>query len=268
MHAWQNKVVLITGGSAGLGLALAHAWVERGARVVLVARGAESLDKAAGELVAAHPKAEVFTVTADVTLEPDVERAVQAAVNQFGGLDVLVNCAGRSMRGAVAETTSADFEAAWRINFLASAQTTRAALPHLLNRKGSVVLIGSLASKSAGRYLGAYPASKFPLAAYAQQLRLELHGLHTLLVCPGPIRRDDAETRYADQTRGLPAQASKPGGGVKLAGLDPKQLAERIIKACETRQAELILPAKARLLFILTAFSAKLGDWLVRKMSS
>src|SRR5690606_33997713 len=129
-------------------------------------------------------------------------------------------------------------------------RVTRAALPHLLKSQGSVVLVGSLASKSASRFLGAYPATKFPLAAYAQQLRLELGtaGLHTLLVCPGPIRRTEAASRYAEQASGLPASAAQPGGGVKLKGLDPARLAEQVIRSCETRQAELIMPGKARLL--------------------
>jgi NAD(P)-dependent dehydrogenase (short-subunit alcohol dehydrogenase family) len=106
-------------------------------------------------------------------------------------------------------------------------------LPHLLRTRGHVVQIGSLAAKSAGRYLGAYPASKFPLTAYSQQLRLELgsQGLHTLLVCPGPLCRDDAGTRYNAAAGGLPPEARKPGGGVKLAGIDADWLAGRILSA-------------------------------------
>jgi short-subunit dehydrogenase len=215
------------------------------------------------------PEAEVLCVPADVTQAGDLERAVEATVRQFGGIDVLVNCAGRSTRGAVAETTVEDFEAAWQINFLSAVSGTRAALPHLLKSRGSVVLIGSLASKSASRFLGAYPASKFPLVAYAQQLRLELgpQGLHTLLVCPGPIRRDETENRYSAQAAGLPASAAQPGGGVKLKGLDPDRLAEQIVRGCERRKIELISPGKARLLFAIAALSPRLGDWLVRKMT-
>lgn len=269
MPHWKNKVVLITGGSAGLGLALAKAWSRRGARVVIVARGVDTLEKAAAELQAETAGAEVLTIQADVTQDADVLRVVQTTIDRFGSLDVLVNCAGRSMRGAVAETTPADFEAAWQINFLSAVRCTRAALPHLLQSKGSVVLIGSLASKTASRFLGAYPATKFPLAAYAQQLRLELEseGLHTLLVCPGPIRRDLSENRYAEQAAGLPSSAAEPGGGVKLKGLDPAKLAEDIIRSCETRQAELVSPGKSKLLFAISAISPRLGDWLVRKMT-
>ena len=82
------------------------------------------------------------------------------------------------------------------LNFLSTVRVTQAALPHLLKTGGHLVQIGSLATKIASRYLGAYAASKFPVAAYCQQLRLELgpQGLHTLLVCPGPIRRDAANS--------------------------------------------------------------------------
>jgi short-subunit dehydrogenase len=138
-----------------------------------------------------------------------------------------------------------------------------------LKARGHVVHIGSLAAKSASRYLGAYPASKFPLAAYSQQLRLELgpHGLHTLLVCPGPIRREDAGSRYDAQAATLPPEARRPGGGVKLEGIEPDWLARRIMAACEQRQAELVVPARAKLLFALTQLWPTLGDWIITRMS-
>ena len=130
-------------------------------------------------------------------------------------------------------------------------------------------LAKSLAAKSASRYLGAYPASKFPLAAYAQQMRLEQGplGLHTLLVCPGPIRRDDAGSRYDSKAGDLPAAARQPGGGVKLKGIDPDWLARRILMACENRQAELVVPGRAKLLFAISQLWPALGDWIVTRMT-
>jgi short-subunit dehydrogenase len=144
---------------------------------------------------------------------------------------------------------------------------TRAALPHLLEARGHLVHIGSLGSKAASKFLGAYPASKFPLAAYAQQLRLELgpKGLHTLLVCPGPIRRDDAGQRYREAA--VPANAREPGGGVKLPGIDADWLARRILRACERRQTELVVPARARLLFAIAQLWPTLGDWIINRMT-
>ena len=89
-----------------------------------------------------------------------------------------------------------------------------------------------------------------------------------LLVCPGPIRRDDAGTRYAEETGDIPAAAQRPGGGAKLRGLDPDWLAERILRACESRQAELVLPAKVRLLLAIAQLSPRWGDWLLTKATT
>ena len=86
-----------------------------------------------------------------------------------------------------------------------------------------------------------------------------------LLVCPGPIARPDSGFRY-DQAA-VPPEARRPGGGVKLKGLDPQKLAQKILSACEHRKAELIVPAKARILFVVSQLSARLGDWLVSKMT-
>ena len=108
--------------------------------------------------------------------------------------------------------------------------------------------------------------SKFSLAAYAQQLRLELEdsGVHVLLVCPGPIARPDSGERYTRQASDLPAQAQQPGGGVRLKRLDPVRVADRILKACERRQPELVIPSKARLLFALGQLWPSLGDSILR----
>lgn len=268
MAFWTDKVILITGGSAGLGLALARQSLLAGAKVVIGARDAEKLASAAAELRRAG-QAELECVAADITRQADVESLVAKTIERFGRLDALVNCAGKSSRASALETTPEQFQQLWEINFLATVRCTRAAMPHLLASRGHLVNIGSLASKSAARHLGAYPASKFPVAAYSQQLRLELgeQGLHVLLVCPGPIRRTDGGTRYDQQAANLPEAARKPGGGVKLKGLDPDELARRILRACERRQVELVVPAKSRILFALAQLWPAAGDWLLKRMT-
>jgi NAD(P)-dependent dehydrogenase (short-subunit alcohol dehydrogenase family) len=267
MAYWTDKVALVTGGSSGLGLAIALALNRAGARLAIAGRDTDRLQAAALQLTAGPP---CLTIPADVTRQVDVERLIQQVVAQQGRLDVLVNCAGRSSRGAIAETTAEQFQELLDINFLSAVRCTQAALPHLLTSRGHVVQIGSLASKSASRHLGAYPASKFPLAAYAQQLRLELadQGLHVLLVCPGPIRRGDAGERYAKEAANLPPEARRPGGGVKLKGIDPDWLARRILRSCERRQAELIVPGRARLLFAIAQLWPRLGDWVLTRMTA
>lgn len=265
--SWSAKHALITGGSSGLGLAIARELVVAGAKVALVARDAARLAQAVASLQV--PAVQTLAIAADITQQSDVDRLAAQVQQQWGSLDLLVNCAGKSSRGKIEETTPEQFQALWELNFLAAVRCTRAMLPLLLQSRGHVVQIGSLAAKSTARFLGAYPAGKFALAAYSQQLRLELgeRGLHVLLVCPGPIARDDAGNRYDAESTDLPEEARRPGGGVKLKGIPPERLAKQILRACERRQPELIVPARARLLFTLSQLWPSLGDWLTLRMT-
>lgn len=282
MSYWQNKVAIVTGGSSGLGLEIARQLFAEGSTVVLAARDAGRL-KAAADLVRAQAtdmttgpvkgsgieRRGAIGIPCDITSDEQVASLIGSTLDRFGQLDVLVNCAGKSGRGKVLETTPEQFQEMWELNFLALVRCTRAAAPHLLKSRGHLVNIGSLASKSASKYLGAYPATKFAVAAYTQQLRLELEpeGLNVLLVCPGPIKRDDASGRYADVAKGLPESAQKPGGGIKLKGIDPQRLARRILTACQRRKKELVVPCKSKMLFAMSQLSPSLGDWVVNRMT-
>jgi short-subunit dehydrogenase len=266
---WENKVALVTGGSAGLGLAIAKVLAVAGAKVAIVGRNAQRLASAGDALGQNGAASYIHGIVADVTRAEDVERMVAETVTKFGQLDVLVNCAGQSTRGEVLTTPPGEFARLLDVNFLALVRCTQVAAPHLIASRGHVVNIGSLAGKVASRFLGAYPASKYAVSAFSQQLRWELgpQGVHTLLVCPGPIRRDDAGQRYDQQAADLPEAARKPGGGVKIKGIDPDRLARLILRACERRQAELIVPWRAKLVIALAQLWPELGDWLIRRMS-
>lgn len=265
---WQDKICVVTGASAGLGATIARVLSARSATVILVARRTQPLEQLADNLRGLG--GQVLTVAADVTKQQDVDNLVQQTIQTYGHIDLLCNCAGLSSRGSIHETSAEDFQQLLDLNFLAAVRTTQAFAPKLIERQGHVVQIGSLASKVAARYMGAYPASKFALAAYAQQLRMELGpvGLHTLLVCPGPIKRADSESRYSAVAEGLPAEAQKPGAGAKLKGIDAEWLAEQILAACEKRQPELVVPWKVRILLALAQLSPRLGDWLLRRATS
>jgi short-subunit dehydrogenase len=265
MTYWHGKRAVITGGSSGLGRALAAALVERGARVAIVARGREALDQSAAELSAGG--GEVLPIAADVTNAAEFERASMAVRERWGGVDFFCHSAGRSMRGDVLATSPDAFRELWELNFLSAVHGAQMFAESLCQSRGHLVLIGSLASKVAPRYLGGYPASKFALAALAQQLRLEIgpRGGHVLLVCPGPIARGDAAPRYAENSPGVPAAALRPGGGAKVTAIDPDRLAAKILRACERCRPELIVPARARFLFALSQLSPALGDWFLRK---
>jgi NAD(P)-dependent dehydrogenase (short-subunit alcohol dehydrogenase family) len=260
---WHNKTALVTGASSGLGLAIAEAFGAAGARVVLAARGHE-----------------VHAISADVTDQADVERLISETIAHYGRLDVLVNNAGRSARSAVLDTTPDAFREMYELNVVSVVRMTRAAAPHLLAAGGHLVNIGSLAGKAPARFMGAYGPTKAALTSYTQQLRLELgsEGLHVLLVCPGPIARmaprkqgvsgaDHTESEKVEKVSNLPASAMRPGAGVKTRAIAADWLSGQILRACERRKSELIVPVKARLLFALIQLSPTLGDFLIRRLT-
>jgi uncharacterized protein len=264
---WTGKVVLITGGSSGLGRALAEAFAEAGAELVVSARSGETLEVVAAEL--RRFGGQVLAISADVTQQDQVESLVEQTVKHFGRLDVLVNNVGRSARGAVLDISPEDFKNLMDLNFLGAVRCTRAAASHLIRSCGHLVNIGSLSGKSASRYMGAYAVTKFALAGYTQQLRLELapQGVHVMLVSPGPIEREDAGQRYTEQLEGLPARAGKPGAGVRIQPVRPEKLSQAILRACRQRKAELVYPWMARLFIAVIQLFPRIGDWVVRKMT-
>jgi uncharacterized protein len=265
MGYWNDRVVLVTGGTSGLGRILAEAFAAAGARLVVAGLEPEGVVETVEQMTAAG--FDVFGVPVDITRQEDVDCLLDDTIKRFGRLDALVNNAGRSMRGKVLDTTPEQFQSLWELNVLAMIRCTRAAVPHLLLQRGHVVNIGSLAAKAAARYVGAYPVTKHAVAAYSQQLRLELgeEGLHVLLVCPGPISRAGQRLYRLEGEAGVPEAARGPGAGVKVRQIDPQWLAARILRACEKRQPELVVPAKARLLFALAQIWPTLGDWLILK---
>jgi NAD(P)-dependent dehydrogenase (short-subunit alcohol dehydrogenase family) len=278
MSYWRDKVAVVTGGSAGFGRILALELAQAGAHVVVAARDTRRLDSVLAELEQAAAPAIAapagarrrhLAISADVTVEQDVGRLVQAASAEWGRIDLFVSNAGRSTRGLVLETTCEQFQEYLECNFLSVVRCARHAAPHLLESKGHLVNVGSLAAKTVSRFLGAYPASKFPVAAYSQQLRYELgpRGVHVLLLCPGPLAREDAGRRYDNEAAGLPETARRPGGGVRLRGLPMPDVARRTLRACERRDPELILPGKVRWLLALAQIAPRWSDWIVEKMT-
>jgi NAD(P)-dependent dehydrogenase (short-subunit alcohol dehydrogenase family) len=263
MSYWLNKVVLVTGGSSGLGRVIAETFARAGTKVVIAALEPDPLKRTVGEMQTAG--FDVLGVHTNITIQADVDRLFAQTLERFGRLDALVNNAGRSTRGKLMDTTPEQFRELMELNLIALVRCTRAAVPHLLEHRGHVVNIGSLASKSAARWVGAYPASKFAVAAYSQQLRLELgpSGLHVLLVCPGPIQRKSPRLYPLESAHDLPERARRPGAGVTISAISPKRLAEAILDACQHRRSELIVPASARLLFAIAQIWPSLADRII-----
>jgi NAD(P)-dependent dehydrogenase (short-subunit alcohol dehydrogenase family) len=181
-----GRTALVTGASRGVGLAVARALAGAGARVALLARSADVLEREAAALGGG-----AFAVTADVTLSPDVERAAARVIAAFGAApDVLVNSAGIFTLAAAHEQTVASFVDTINANLVAPFTVTRAFLPAMRERgSGSIITIGSIADRAAFPENGAYAASKFGLRGLHEVLRAELRGtgVRATLVSPGPV---------------------------------------------------------------------------------
>jgi uncharacterized protein len=267
MSFWKNKIVVVVGGSQGLGREIARELAAQSAVVILVARTEETLRSAAAA-IREETGCEVSWRIADVTDAQQAAQAISSIVNERGGIDVLVNVVGVSLRTKLAETTPETFKAQMNLNFFTAVNCIQAALPTLISRRGCVINIASLAAKTPWPLVGPYVTSKAALAAYSDQLRFEIPELRTvLLVCPGPIRRSDAGTRYEESASGLGQAATAPGAGVRLSGLDPRKLACEILNAAARGKRELIRPWRAKLLFWADHFSPRFADWLRRRFN-
>jgi 3-oxoacyl-[acyl-carrier protein] reductase len=194
-----GRAAIVTGGSHGLGLEIARAFVTAGARVVVCARDTEALDRARADLesVAAHADA-VATIAADVSDPESVERLVAFAVERFSQIHVLVNNAGvYGPKGLVEEVSWDEWEHAVRVNLFGSVLCSRAVLPHFrANGYGKIVQLSGGGATSPLPRLSAYAASKAAVVRFAETLAEELRGTGTDVnaVAPGALN-----TRLLDE---------------------------------------------------------------------
>lgn len=180
------KTALITGGSRGIGLAVAHALVRAGVRVALIARGADELATRASEL-----GADTVVVSADVTHVADVDRAVAVVQKAFGSApDLLINNAGIFIPKALDVIMPEEFERLITINLIAPFYLLRAILPAWrAQKRGHLITLGSIADRTIFAENGAYSASKFGIRAMHEALRAETKGtgVRTTLVSPSAV---------------------------------------------------------------------------------
>jgi NAD(P)-dependent dehydrogenase (short-subunit alcohol dehydrogenase family) len=180
-----GQVVLVTGAGRGLGRALAGAFAESGAAVVLAARNAGAVAAAAADIGRAGRRA--VGVPCDVRDAAQVRSLVDAAVRECGGIDILVNNAGTFQISAIADTEEAAWDAMLDTNLKGAYLVTRAALPHVVARRGHVINMVSVAGRAAYRFNGAYCASKWGLLGFTNVLREEMRtsGVRVTAVLPG-----------------------------------------------------------------------------------
>ena len=189
MPSLNGKVAFVTGGSRGIGLAIARALVADGAKVAITGRSAAHLSEAHRSLEGAGPGA-VETLQADVRSADEVQRAIDAAVSRFGGLDIVVNNAGVGIFTGVASMTPAQWSEVVDTNLTGVFLVCRAAIPHLRRRGGGfIVNISSLAGKNPFVDGAAYCASKSGLNAFSEALMQEVRhdGIRVAYVMPGSV---------------------------------------------------------------------------------
>ena len=285
---WQDRRVIVAGGTAGFGLVLARHLTRHGARVLVVGRSGEGVRRALETLERDSPDGDspdgdgsgaagagrTRGLTADLSRAGEGGRVVGEALRILGGVDDVFFCVGRSGRGAILRTDTATLRDYFDANVSSAVELTTAAADDVAAAHGHMVYVGSLAGKLVTPFMGPYSVAKSALAAYVDAVRLELgpRGVHVLLVSPGPIRRDDGDPRAddaadryaADVARsGLPPEAAAPGGSGSLRRLDPDRLATAVLTACRRRQSELVMPRSAGLLAGIVEWCPEWGRWLL-----
>jgi NAD(P)-dependent dehydrogenase (short-subunit alcohol dehydrogenase family) len=271
-----SQIWLVTGASRGLGLAITQTVLEKGDTVIAAVRNPERAQKALGD------SKRVFAVAMDVTDSASVRRAGEAAIAQFGKIDVVVNNAGYGLMGAIEELDASEFEGVFKTNCFGVQQVLRVFLPILrAQRAGWIVNISSVGGLTATPGAGAYNASKFALEGLSEALAQELAplGIRVLIVEPGYFRTDflndsmrTAKTTIADYAdtagRTLTTMAARNG---KQLG-DPRKAARAILRAIDSPRPplRLVLGADAveRVTNKLAALRRDLDDWREVAMST
>ena len=247
-YNFQNKVVLITGGSRGLGLILARKLAAQNARVAICARNQEELQKAQEDLESGG--ATVFQTVCDVRNQSEVDRAVAAVCNHYGRIDVLINNAGVIQVGPLEVQTQQDFENALAVHFWGAFYMMQAVLPQMRTRgTGKIVNISSIGGKMAVPHLAPYCASKFALVGLSNAMRVELakDNIAVTTVCPGLMRTG------SHVNAGFKGQNEKEfawfsiGNSLPVSSISAERAAEQIIEATRRGDAELIVSVQAKL---------------------
>ena len=184
-----GKVAIVTGGSRGLGLAAAKALAAEGAHVVICARGEEQLQKAVNEILQhATSATRAITVKADVSSQAGVDSVIEFAIKSFGRLDVVVNNIGLGKGGDVETTTDADWQEAFDQTLFPAIRMSRAAVPHLRQQGGAIVIVSSIFGREAGGRMtyNAVKAAEISLTkSLAQQLAKDQ--IRVVSIAPGSI---------------------------------------------------------------------------------
>lgn len=228
--------MVITGAAHGLGQALCHRFGAEGARIAALDQDREGL--AGLETGLRGAGVEVLTVPCDVSVEAECIEAIEAVRRRFGGLDLLVNNAGISHRSRFTDTDPEVIRRVMAVNFEGAVHCTRAALPDLLERRGMVIAIASVAGFAPLVARTGYAASKHAMVGFFESLRAEVEprGVRVLVVCPAFIRTGIGRNALGGDGKPLGREQVVVGGRSA-----PEQVARRIVSAA-ARGHRLLLP--------------------------
>lgn len=253
---FQNKTVVITGGSSGIGKAMVAEMLQQNANVAVCGRKLPALEALRNEL--GNPKG-LFIFTADVSKEEDCKAFIEAVNAQFGRIDVLINNAGISMRALFRDLDLSVLKSLMDINFWGTVYCTKYALPAILAAKGTIVGVSSIAGYRGLPGRTGYSASKFAMQGFLEALRTEnLHtGVNVMWVCPGFTSSNIRNTALNPQGQ---AQSETPLDESKL--MSAEAVAAAVAKAIAKRKRTLVLTGQGK----LTVFLSKLLPGLLDKL--
>lgn len=257
MNDFQNKVVVVTGGSEGIGKALVDAFLQQGAKVATCGRNYDKLY----QLQSLHTGKPLLVHTADVSKEQECALFIETVMKAFGTIDILVNNAGISMRSVVAEVSLETIRKVMDINFWGTVYCTKFALPQIIKNKGTVVGVSSIAGYRGLPGRSGYSASKFAMNGWLEALRTELldSGTNVMWVCPGFTTsniRNVALNKHGD------SQGESPMDEANM--MSAQECASHILTAITKRKRTLVLTFTGKRTVFLNKLFPSLADKLVR----
>ncbi|CAN5809965.1 SDR family oxidoreductase [soil metagenome] len=254
----KDKVVVVTGGTSGIGQACALAFGSAGATVVVSGRDRVKLAETSRELDGAGIRH--LALQADVSVEEDVARMVEETVSSYGRIDILLNNAGISMRALFEDLKLDVIRQVMYINFYGTVYATKYALPYLIQTKGSVVGVSSIAGYRGLPGRTGYTASKAAMQGFLEALRTEMipHGVHVLVACPGYTTSNIRKTSLVADGR---QQGETPLEEGKL--MSSEEVAEKILQATLHRKRDLIMTTQGKLTVFLNKWIPGVMDKVV-----
>lgn len=253
---FKNKTVAITGGSDGIGKALVENLLQQGAKVATCARSHDKLY----DLKIKNANRSLFTIVADVSNETDCKNFIEATVQNFGSIDVLINNAGMSMRAMFADTELDTLRRLMDVNFWGTVYCSKFALPYIKESKGSIAAISSIAGYRGLPGRCGYSASKFAINGFMEALRTELitDGVNVLWVSPGFTASNIRKVALNKD--------GKPQGETPLDEsilMTSEECARHILQAIEKRRRSLVLTINGKQTIFMNKFFPALADKLV-----